>query len=172
MQENDIKQLLTILKLNYPAAYRNMSAEDRRALVKLWMDAFGGLDVAIAGQALRNYIKANQYPPTIAGLQEQIDLLMNKDNTDELWRLLMRAIRSCGRDAKGEFEKLPEECKAFMGSAADLRALGNTDLPTVNTVTRGQFYSRVKTMKAQKRAQEQLQDDIRWVLAEALRIRA
>ena len=167
MQENDIKQLLTILKLNYPAAYRDMSAEDRRALVKLWMDAFGGLDIAIAGQALKNYIKADKYPPTIAGLQEQIDLLVNKDNTDELWSLLMEAIRNCGRDAKGEFERLPEECKAFVGSAAELRILGNTDLSTVNTVTRGQFYNRIKTMNAQRKAQEQLPDNVRRVLAES-----
>lgn len=164
MREDDIKQLLTILKLNYPATYRDMSIGDRRALVKLWMDAFGGLDVQIVGQALKNYIKANKYPPTIAGLQEQIDLLIGSDNTDELWRLMMKAVRNSGRDAKGEFEALPQECKEFVGSPAELRTLGNTDLSTVNTVTRGQFYSRIKTIKERRKAQEQLPESVRKAL--------
>lgn len=170
MRENDIKQLLTILKLNYPATYRDMGVEDRRALVNLWLDAFGGLDVAIVGQALKNYIKANKYPPTIAGLQEQIDLLTGTDNTDELWRLLMKAVRNSGRDAKAEFEKLSEECKEFIGSPAELRTLGNTDLSTVNTVTRGQFYNRVKTIKERRKAQENLPENVRQALSGALQI--
>ena len=164
MKENDIKQLLTILKLNYPATYRDMSIEDRRALVKLWFDAFGGLDVEVVGQALKNYIKGNKYPPTIAGLQEQIDLLIGTDNTDELWRVLMKAVRNSGRDARAEFEKLPQECKEFIGSPAELRALGNTDMATVNTVTRGQFYSRVKTIQERRKAQAQLPENVRKAL--------
>lgn len=170
MREKDIKQLLTILKLNYPATYRDMSVEDRRALVKLWMDAFGGLDTAIVGQALKNYIKASKYPPTIAGLQEQIDLLVGKDNTEELWRLLMKAVRNSGRDTKAEFEKLPEECKEFVGSPAELRTLGNTELSTVNTVTRGQFYKRVKTIKERRSVREELPESIKQVLDGALKI--
>lgn len=164
MREDDIKQLLTILKLNYPSTYRDMSIEDRRALVKLWFDAFGGFDVEVVGHALKNYIKGNKYPTTIAGLQEQIDLLIGTDNTDELWRVLMKAVRNSGRDARAEFEKLPQECKEFIGSPAELRALGNTDMATVNTVTRGQFYSRVKTIQERRKAQAQLPENVRKAL--------
>lgn len=171
MQENDIKQLLTVLSLNYPATYRDMSKEDKLALVKLWLDAFGDLDVEIVGQALKNYIKTNKYPPNVAGLQEQIDLLTESDNTDELWQTLMQAIRNSGRDAKAEFEKLPEECKTFVGSSAELRTLGNTDLTTVNTVTRGQFYKRVAAIKERKKAQEQLPEPVRYALNKALQIK-
>lgn len=170
MKENDIKQLLTVLKLNYPATYRDMSIEDRKALVALWLDAFGGLEMEVVGHALKNYIKANKYPPTIAGLQEQIDLLIGTDNTDQLWQQLMKAIRNSGRYAREEFEALPQECKEFVGSPAELRALGNTDLATVNTVTRGQFYSRVKHIKEQKKAQEQLPEAVRDRLNQALQI--
>ena len=63
MREDDIKQLLTILKLNYPATYRDMSIEDRRALVKLWFDAFGGFDVEVVGQALKNSREINTRQP-------------------------------------------------------------------------------------------------------------
>lgn len=167
MKENDIKQLLTVLKLNYPATYRDMSVEDRKALVALWLDAFGDMEVEIVGRALKNYVKANKYPPTIAGMQEQIDLLTGTDDTDELWRLLMKAVRDSGRDARKEFERLPEECKAFVGSPAELRTLGNTDLATVNTVTRGQFYGRVKEIKKQKKARERLPEEIREKLGRA-----
>lgn len=160
MSENDVKQLLTVLKLNYPAAYRDMSVEERKALVALWLDVFGGLETEIVGHALKNYIKADKYPPTIAGLQEQIDLLVGTDDTDELWRLLMKAVRNSGRDAKAEFEALPEECQKFVGSPAELRTLGNTDISVVNTVTRGQFYSRVKQIKRRKQAQEQIPDSV------------
>lgn len=170
MKENDIKQLLTVLKLNYPAAYRDMSIEERKALVALWLDAFGGLDVEVVGHALKNYIKANKYPPTIAGLQEQIDLLIGTDNTEQLWQQLMKAVRNSGRDAKAEFEAMPPECRAFVGSPAELRTLGNTDLSTVNTVTRGQFYSRIKHIKEQRRVQEQLPANVRDKLQGALRL--
>lgn len=170
MRESDIKQLLTILKLNYPATYRDMGVEDRRALVKLWMDVFGDLDVEIVGQALRNYIKTNKYPPNIAGMQEQIDLLTARDNTDELWQALMKAIRNSGGDARAEFDKLPEECKTFVGSPAELRALGNTDLTTVNTVTRGQFYKRVEVIQARDKAREQLPEQVQRALNKVPRI--
>lgn len=170
MKENDIKQLLTVLKLNYPAAYRDMSIEERKALVALWLDAFGGLDVDVVGHALKNYIKANKYPPTIAGLQEQIDLLIGTDNTEQLWQQLMKAVRNSGRDAKAEFEALPPECRAFIGSTAELRTLGNTNLATVNTVTRGQFYSRIKHIKEQRKAQEQLPEAVWENLEQVLQI--
>lgn len=170
MEEKDIKQLLTVLRLNYPATYRDMSIEDRRALVRLWHDAFGDLDVTLVGQALKNYIKANEYPPTIAGLQRQIDLLTTADDTDELWHKLMKGIRDSGRNAREEFEKLPEECKAFVGSPAELRILGNTDLSTINTVTRGQFYKRVQQIKERTKAQNQLPEEVRRALSETLQL--
>ncbi len=168
MSENDVKELLTVLKLNYPAAYRDMSIENRKALLALWLNVFGDMEVEIVGHALKNYVKANKYPPTIAGLQEQIDLLLGTDDTDQLWRRLMKAIRNSGRDAKGEFDRLPEECREFVGSPAELRTLGNTDLATVNTVTRGQFYGRVKHIKERKRARERLPEKVRVALEERL----
>ncbi|MCB6992411.1 hypothetical protein LI177_02790 [bacterium 210820-DFI.6.37] len=170
MSENDIKKLLAALSLNYPATYRDMRKEDKITLVRLWMDAFGNLDTEIVWQALRNYIKTNKYPPNIAGMQEQIDLLTARDNTDELWQALMKAIRNSGRDARAEFERLPEECKTFVGSPAELRALGNTDLTTVNTVTRGQFYKRVEVIQARDKAREQLPEQVQRALNKVPRI--
>lgn len=170
MIEDDVKEILTTLSLNYPATYRDMRKAEKEALVSLWLGAFGSLDAEIVWQALGNYIKTNKYPPNIAGMQEQIDLLTARDNTDELWQALMKAIRNSGRDARAEFEQLPEECKTFVGSPAELRALGNTDLTTVNTVTRGQFYRRVEVIQARDKARKQLPEQVQRALNKVPRI--
>ena len=153
MNREDVKKTLFLLETSYPVYYKNMSVSDKGKQVELYLEMLGEYNVATVVQALKNYIRKNQYPPTIAGLIEPIELLNTNECTDtDLWNSVVKAVRNSGYNSVSEFEKLPEECKQWLGSPATLKELALSDITTLNTVTRGQFLKTIKIIKDRKKA--------------------
>lgn len=171
MTLEETKQLLTILKLSYPNNYKDMSKDQAINTVKLYYDFFGEHPTPLVVQALKNYIKSNKYPPTIAGLQEQVDLLINHGNTsEELWSKMVKAIRNSLYGSVEEFEKLPKECQMWLGSPSGLKDLGMIDVDTLNTVLHGQFLKTIGDIKAGEKAQQGLSQGLRDMLQNKTRL--
>jgi len=148
MQKQDIKQLMTVLKVAYPSHYRDMTEEEMRQTASLWYEMFAEYEVILVVKALNNYIKANKYPPTIAGLQEQNSTYGSVE----------------------EYNKLPEECQRWLGGPSGLKDLGMIDTDTVNTVLHGQFLKTIGDIKASKKAQAGLSQELRDMLANQTRL--
>ena len=68
MNREEIKKVLKILSTAYPMYFADMSKEDKIDQIRLYQDMFGKYPVEVVIVALKNYIKANEYPPSIAGL--------------------------------------------------------------------------------------------------------
>lgn len=171
MQKQDIKQLMTVLKVAYPSNYRDMTEEEMRQTASLWYEMFAEYEVILVVKALNNYIKANKYPPTIAGLQEQIDLLTNHGNSnEELWSMVLKAIKNSTYGSVEEYNKLPEECQRWLGGPSGLKDLGMIDTDTVNTVLHGQFLKTIGDIKASKKAQAGLSQELRDMLVNQTRL--
>lgn len=167
----ETKQLLEILKVSYPNNYKDMNKDQAINTLKLYHDFFGQYPTPLVVQALKNYIKANKYPPTIAGLQEQIDLLTNHGNSnEELWSMVLKAIKNSTYGSVEEYNKLPEECQRWLGGPSGLKDLGMIDTDTVNTVLHGQFLKTIGDIKASKKAQAGLSQELRDMLANQTRL--
>lgn len=162
MEKQDTRQLLEILRVAYPSHYRNMSEPDQRQTLALYYECFRQVPTDVIVYALKNYIKANQYPPTIAGLQEQIELLSpKKETSSDLWVKLERAIGRSAYEYVDEFEKLPTSIQRWLGGATALHKLSQQDMQTTQSVTRGQFLKTIDGITAEEKAQSQLPDNLK-----------
>lgn len=154
MKKEETKQLLEILKVAYPQNYANITEQSAVGILSLYYDIFKDTPTETVVIALKNYIKANKYPPSVAGLWEQVELLKDTNTTETLWTAIEKAVRNSTYNSVEEFENLPPECKAFIGSAKALKELGQMDGGTLNTVTKGQFIRTVGDIKRRTKARE------------------
>ncbi len=166
MKLQETKNLLEILKMAYPSTYKNMAEGEAKSIVKFYHGFFSKYETPIVVQALRNYISKNQYPPTIAGLQEQIDLLLPQEETDiVLWNQLKKAISNCLWDSQKVYDSLPEPLRIWVGGPSGLRDLAMVESEKIETVTRGQFLRTIKIIKERAKAQAELPEEIRQAIA-------
>lgn len=73
MDRTGTKKMLTILEAAYPKTYAGMDTEKRIAMIDLYESVFGEYPEEIVAAALKQYIKKNKYPPTVAGIMEIIE---------------------------------------------------------------------------------------------------
>lgn len=162
MNKFETQQLLTILKTSYPNTYKDMTQQQATDTVLHYYTFFGEYPTPIVVQALKNYIKKNEYPPTIAGLQRQIDLLLHEGDSDvELWNLIHKACQNAMYHSKEEFNKLPTVCQRWVGRPEQLMEFAKIDSTTLNTVTRGQFLKSIKEIKENVSATESLPQELK-----------
>lgn len=162
MEKNETKQLLTLLKVAYPKTYNNMTAEEMRETLTLYFEMFKEIETVVIVAALKNYIKKNVYPPTIAGLQEQINLIQPQGLSDaEMWVLISKACQNGYYGAKEEFEKLPDDCKRWLGSPQTLKELSQVEPDKFNTVVKGQFLKTITEIKKSNEAVRSLPAEVR-----------
>lgn len=170
MDREDTKKVLKILATAYPRYFANMDKGDKIDQVNLYLDMFGGYPTEAVVVALKSYIKDNEYPPSIAGLQKQIDLLLpDENNAVELWNILAKAVKRGSIVTQEEFNRLPKPIRTWCGDLAQLRELGMMDISAFNTVTRGQFLKTVPVLVERENAQGQLTQEIRDMLSRAVK---
>ena len=164
MTRDETKQILGYLQCAYPSAF---GGDNLTATVNVWWDAFGDIDFKILKHAVKNFVKWSKYAPTIAGIQEQIDLITSEETNVDLWGRLHKAISNGIYGAKEEFEKLPPECKRFLGTAEVLKELAQSDSATINTVVKGQFMKRIDELQKHENVKSGLPDELKAVIAQS-----
>lgn len=165
MKIHETKQLLMILEKAYPSVFKNMPENEAKETIFFYHSFFGKYDTEVVVLALRNYVAVNQYPPTIAGLQEQINLVSGTEETAiELWTALQAAVSRSAWHSGEEFEKLPRPAQIWVRNAAGLKDLSTLDVDTFNTVTRGQFLKTIKDIMDREKVQDALPDNIKQLL--------
>lgn len=161
-------KLLHILSQAYPATYRNMTDEEKTGQAEFYHEMLAEEETVIVVHALKNYIKKNQYPPTVAGLQEQIDLLKGNEDTDnELWNLVAKAVRNGSYGSVEEFNKLPVECQRWLGNPQQLKELALCETDKLQQVVRGQFLKTIGQIKQSEQAQRTLPAEVRQAISES-----
>lgn len=147
MNRTEIKALLQILSSAFPTHYKKLSIDEMKAQVSLYEMMFADDDGQIVTVALKNYIAKEKYPPTIAGLKAEINLLTQggDDEVTGLWNELVKAVRNSSAYSQDDFNKLPKPLRLWLKDTRQLKELGMLSPETFQTVTRGQFF---KTMSA------------------------
>lgn len=161
MEKEETKQLLAILSVAYPRTYTNTTDDFKRETLMMYFDFFGDYETPLVVQALKNYIKSNKYPPTIAGLQEQLDLITGKNDTDaELFALIEKACKNGYYGHMEEFEKLPKECQRWLGSSETLKSFAQMPEKSVASVVRGEFLKSIGQIKKSEIAQRSMSPEL------------
>ena len=140
-----------------------MDKDQKKMQIDFYLEMFGEYETPIVIVALKNYIKKNQYPPTVAGLTEQIELLTKKDTDSELWNLIAKACRNGYYNSLEEFNKLPRECQLFVGSPEALREMSQME-PKLISVNRGQFLKSITEIRKREDVQKSLPEELKNML--------
>lgn len=164
MTKDEIKKMILYFRTVYSGFCEDSNLTD---VLNVWFDAFKDEDSRVVGTAAKNYVRSNRYPPTIAGVFEQIKLIKSQDTNTDLWAMIVKAAGNGTYHSVEEFEKLPEECKSFIGSPAALKDIAQADMGTLNTVVKGQFLKHVDSIKEHQEVQKGLPANVRQAIAES-----
>lgn len=70
-REESIK-LLALIKVAYPAAYKDMDKETKLATVNMWQTTFKSVPYAIMEMAFNRFRMTSKFPPTVAEMAEEL----------------------------------------------------------------------------------------------------
>ena len=97
--EQTIKETLTILKVAYPNALKDLSKEDAYIMIKLWYEDFKDCKKDIFMQAIKNVRSKSVFFPSIADIKNEINEIENpklKLNANEEWYKVIELVRKYG----------------------------------------------------------------------------
>ena len=97
--EQIIKETLTILKVAYPNALKDLSKEDAYLMIKLWYEDFKDCKKDIFMQAIKNIRNKSVFFPSIADVKREIKEIENPKtslNANEEWYKVIELIRKYG----------------------------------------------------------------------------
>ena len=72
MNKQEATQLLALIKVAYPTAYRATDDAVNKATVNMWAMSFQDVPYPIMEQALNHFRMVSKYPPTMAEMAEEL----------------------------------------------------------------------------------------------------
>ena len=72
MTKIEAAMLLELIKLSYPAAYRDMEDKWKIATINMWASSFPDVPYPIIEQGFNHYRMSHKFPPTVAEMVEEL----------------------------------------------------------------------------------------------------
>lgn len=158
MTEKEMQVALRILSTAYPRYFRDMTYEEKWEQVKLYMEMFGDIPENLFATALKNYIKDNEFPPTIAGLKKQIDILKGAVAEDTIESYIHEAWAAV--EGSKKFEDLSDPVKEYFGSQRTIDAIGQ-DENTIYTVFVAQVQRRLPDILLRQKTKREMSPELK-----------
>lgn len=133
MTKEETKQILQILRLNYPNSFKNLSNKDTFDFLDLWSEAFKDDDVRTVILAVKSiiYTDTREFYPNIAQVKKEMYRITHHDSLDEYeaWNHVIQVVRNCRFEeyAKENFERLPLEVQKAIGTYRNLYEWSDLD---------------------------------------------
>lgn len=164
MNKAETVQVITLLAGNYDSIAKK-DATQKQLMINTWLECLGDLDYKLVLQAVKKTIIESPYPPTIHDIRKNAVEIINPSTQRtaiEAWNEAYSMICSGLYMTQEQFEMASPEVKKFFGNVRQVKELAQTDLDTVNTVTKGQFLKQyeviVDRQKEQRLLPQQMQD--------------
>ena len=78
MNKQEAAKLLSLIKLSYPTAYRDIDRDTANATVNMWQMSFPDIPYAIMEQAFNHFRMVSKFPPTVAEMVEELKGIYNQ----------------------------------------------------------------------------------------------
>ena len=114
MTVDETKKFLAIVKVAFPAAYRDIDKETAWATVKLWHDLFEKVPYFAMESAFYRYLKHGKYAPTIAEMTEELSSL-----SSELIAEAAACRAKCDMNGVGKYLNVADSIDAAMSFLED-----------------------------------------------------
>lgn len=154
---------MSVLKAAYPRYYDGKSEKEIKEAVNLWAAMMSDYDYKIVAGAIKALIATSPYPPTVADVNNKIQLLTHPQEMSELeaWSYVLKAIKNSLYSSREEFEKLPEECQTIVCTPEQLRAWAMLDVDEVNTVIASNFQRSFRSTLSKRREYNMLPQQVK-----------
>lgn len=174
MTREETAAILKTLRLAYPNFYGRMKIDDMRDTLALWSTMFAEDDPRLVTAAVQDLIKTHSgFPPDIADvknkLRDMIASVTGEPTDEDLWLILVEALKNGYYGADEEFEKLPPILKRWCGSASRIRDLSQTDTTVLDSVVHGQFLRQITAMRSQQDFAERLSPELSQYIGSAFK---
>lgn len=72
MTKQEAAKLLSLIKLSYPTAYRDIDSQTANATVMMWASSFPEVPYPIMEQAFNHFRMVSKFPPTVAEMVDEL----------------------------------------------------------------------------------------------------
>jgi len=166
MNQQETTQIITLLAGNYDSIAKKDKIQ-KQLMINTWLECLGDLDYKLVLQAVKKTIIESPYPPTIHDIRKNAVEMINPSTQKtaiEAWNEAYGMICNGLYMTQEQFEQHSSEVRRFFGNVRQVKELAQTDLDTVNTVTKGQFLKQYEVIvnreKEQKLLPKQMQEFI------------
>lgn len=143
MDREQTRDLLSVLKANYPQSYKGWDRKQSETYIDLWAEAFKDDDAALVVGAVKSiiYSDTREFAPNIGQVKAMMHKLTNLDemSEQEAWGHVVKAIRNGIYGSAEEFEKLPPICQRIVGSPEQIRTWAMMDSSEIHSVVASNF---------------------------------
>lgn len=132
MDKGEAAKLLSLIKLSYPTAYRDIDRETANATVNMWQMSFPDVPYAIMEQAFNHFRMVSKFPPTVAEM------------VDELNRIHYQALEQANIQQLLGDQIMVKQCILVMsitGRYKDTQNLGGLDMTRLQGKIGGDYHA-------------------------------
>ena len=139
MTREETKKIIMGIQCSYPNFKPQVPLD---FLVEIWMDDLSDYTYEQVYTALKVFKATDKsgFAPSVGQLIDKMFVTQEKEVTEmEAWNMVRRAICNSGYNSQAEFEKLPGNVQAIVGSPAQLHQWSQTDISELETVIQSNF---------------------------------
>ncbi len=163
MTKEETRQLLTVLRVNYPHSFARLSDEETFVFLDLWTEAFKDDPAELVVQAVKAIIYGDkrEFAPNIGQVKDRMYTMAHSDmlDADSAWEMVKRAVQRGDRGKREEWRKFPEEVKDGVGSFGTLVEWGRMDADSFDRVIMPFFKKGYKERLQKKRMFDLMPND-------------
>lgn len=98
VDEKTIKEVLTILKVSYPSALKDLDKDTAMLMINVWLKDFKNTKKELFLEAINNIRNKSEFFPNIAQIKKEIANIQVKDipKAEDEWQEVLMAVRKYG----------------------------------------------------------------------------
>lgn len=170
MTRKDVAGILALLQTEYPASFSRLSPEQMHGKVNLWAEILANDDPKLVYAAVKAIVAgdAREFAPGIGEIRTRMhELTAPAERSEgEAWALVSKACRNGTYGYKTEFDKLPPDVQAAVGSPEQIREWAMMDEETVQSVVASNFMRAFKTVSKRTKQTAMLPDSVKALLGD------
>ena len=98
IDRKDIIETITLLKITYPSALKDLGKEELSLMVDVWVRDFENTPKELFNKAINNIRNKNKFFPSVADIKEEIAKMQvsNIPEAEDEWQEVLKSVRRFG----------------------------------------------------------------------------
>lgn len=169
MTKKEMAEIISMMQLNYPDSFRDLSDTAVQGKINLWFMQFRDDEYKEVLAAVMAHIATdtNLFMPPVGVIKAKLVEIRQPDEMTELeaWELVSKATRNSTYNSAQEFAKLPPIVQRLVGSPMQLKEWAAMDTETLQSVVASNFQRSYKVRAKSEREYLALPSSVKTYMA-------